>query len=76
MDEYVKLDVVLGLAGEYVQDLDDLCAFRDAIESLEPETVKAAVFGRWILHKGGSATCDQCRRTQKDIWDYDSYQRF
>ena len=32
--------------------------------------------GRWILHKNGSGTCDQCRFTQKNVWDDDNVQNY
>ena len=32
--------------------------------------------GRWILHDNGSGTCDQCRFTQKNVWDYDNWQNY
>ena len=32
--------------------------------------------GKWKLNKDGSDTCDQCKITQKNIWDYDNYQNY
>lgn len=32
--------------------------------------------GKWILHNDGSATCDQCRFTQKNVYDQDNYQNY
>lgn len=32
--------------------------------------------GRWILHDNGSGTCDQCRFTQKNVWDDDNQQNY
>lgn len=32
--------------------------------------------GKWKLNKDGSGTCDQCGRTQKNIWDYDNFQNY
>lgn len=32
--------------------------------------------GTWKLHKDGSGTCDQCRFTQKNVWDYDNSQNY
>ena len=32
--------------------------------------------GTWKLHKDGSGTCNQCRFTQKGVWDDDSWQRY
>ena len=32
--------------------------------------------GKWILHKDGSGTCDQCHRNQSEVWDMDTWQNF
>lgn len=40
--------------------------------TIEPERKT----GKWILHKDGSGTCDQCRFTQIAVWDYDGWQNF
>lgn len=32
--------------------------------------------GVWKFNKGGSGTCSECGMTQKNVWDYDSFQRF
>lgn len=32
--------------------------------------------GKWILHDNGDATCNQCGRHQKAIWDYDNWQNY
>lgn len=32
--------------------------------------------GKWKLHINGSGTCDQCRTTQRAVWDYDNWQNF
>lgn len=34
------------------------------------------IHAKWKLHKDGSGTCSQCNFTQRDVWDYDSHQRF
>ena len=30
----------------------------------------------WRLHKDGSGTCNKCHFTQKNVWDYDNWQRY
>ena len=30
----------------------------------------------WKLNKDGSATCQNCHRTTKNAWDYDSWYRY
>lgn len=32
--------------------------------------------GVWKFNKGGSGTCSECGMTQKNVWDYDGFQRF
>lgn len=32
--------------------------------------------GTWIFHKDGSGTCNQCRKTQKSVWDLDNCQNY
>jgi hypothetical protein len=32
--------------------------------------------GKWRLHEDGSGTCDQCKTTQKNVWDYDNWQNY
>ena len=32
--------------------------------------------GKWIFHKDGSGTCNQCKTTQLHIWDMDNFQSY
>lgn len=32
--------------------------------------------GVWKFNKSGSGTCSECGMTQKNVWDYDGFQRF
>lgn len=32
--------------------------------------------GIWNFHDDGSGTCDQCKTTQKNVWDMDNYQSY
>lgn len=32
--------------------------------------------GTWKLNKDGSGTCNQCRFTQMNVWDYDNWQNY
>ena len=62
------------------------CDFQywDSQKDVEPEAKECGHLtevipvkrGKWILHKNGDATCDQCHRWQKDIWDFDTWQNF
>lgn len=53
--------------GEILKD------FRQTAKVVEYAPV---VRGKWIFHDNGDATCDQCGRYQKAIWDYDNWQNF
>ena len=55
--------------GEILKD------FRRTKEAVEDEYAPV-VRGKWIFHDNGDATCDQCGRHQKAIWDYDNWQNF
>ena len=33
-------------------------------------------YGKWKLNRDGSGTCNQCRCTQLNVWDYDNWQNF
>jgi hypothetical protein len=32
--------------------------------------------GKWTLHTDGSGTCSECGTTQKNVWDYNSWQNY
>lgn len=32
--------------------------------------------GEWKFNKDGSGTCNRCRITQMNVWDYDNHQNF
>ena len=57
----------------WVYDLTDLEEFLAGVPTIEAEPAKR---GRWILHDNGSGTCDQCRFTQKNVWDDDNQQNY
>ena len=38
--------------------------------------VVEVVHGEWKFNKDGSGTCNQCGITQKNVWDYDSWQNY
>lgn len=49
---------------------------RRDIQSAPVADVAEVRHGEWILHKDGSGTCNQCRITQKNVWDYDNHQNY
>lgn len=49
----------------------------DEHKSINPAAdVEVVKHGRWKLHSNGSGTCDRCHFTQKNVWDYDSFQKY
>ena len=56
---------------ENIQFKIDCC--KAAINALDAEQMR---YGTWKLHKDGSATCMECGKTQKLVWDFDNWQRF
>ena len=34
------------------------------------------VHSMWVFNKGGSGTCQNCHRTTKNVWDYDTWMRY
>lgn len=51
------------------------CAVRDV--KYQPTADVAEVrHGKWTLHKDGSGTCSECKKTQKNVWDYNSWQNY
>lgn len=51
--------------------VEDLC-----IKQAPAADVVKVVHGKWELHRDGSGTCNQCRITQKNVWDYDNWQNY
>lgn len=45
----------------------------DAQPTVDAEPVR---HGTWELHADGSGTCMECRSRQKNVWDYDNWQRY
>lgn len=43
---------------------------------MQPTVNINSTHGKWRLHDDGSGTCDQCRCTQKNVWDYDNWQKY
>lgn len=37
---------------------------------------KEVIHSMWTLNKDGSGTCQNCHRTTKNVWDYDSWMRY
>lgn len=63
----------MGVMPKYYKAHTDGC-----IVELEPiyEELAPVVHGRWTLHRDGSGTCNECGMTQKNVWDYDTCQRY
>jgi hypothetical protein len=50
--------------------VEDCSAYKNAADMVE------VVYGEWKFNKDGSGTCNQCGITQKNVWDYDSWQNY
>ena len=55
--------------GEILKD------FRQTAKIVEDEYA-TVMQCKWIFHDNGDATCNQCGRRQKAIWDDDGWQNF
>jgi len=53
--------------------VDDIIKNIDNMPAIKTNEIK---YGKWKLHKDGSATCSECNMTQTDIWDFDNWQRY
>ena len=51
-------------------------SYEDLADHLIANGVTVQKHGRWKLNKSGSGTCSECHRTQNDVWDYDTWQRY
>ena len=49
---------------------------RKDIQSAAAADVAEVKHGTWKLNKDGSGTCNQCKSTQKNVWDYDNWQNY
>lgn len=55
---------------------DGECEIYDVLIKSPTIEAKPVKRGRWKFHKDGSGTCDQCRFTQKHIYDDDGWQNY
>lgn len=46
------------------------------IEDAPTADVVEVRHGKWTLHTDGSGTCSECKKTQKNVWDYNSWQNY
>lgn len=54
----------------------DFDLFKHIIGYQPPADVVDVRHGRWALHTDGSGTCSECKKTQKNVWDCDSWQNY
>lgn len=65
-------------AMDYTKPLS-VCAAADCLSIVEESPtadVVKVVYGEWKFNKDGSGTCNQCGITQKNVWNYDSWQNY
>ena len=57
----------------YTEDLDDteICNF-----FVDKNQYVEVRYGEWKFHEDGSGTCNRCGGTQRNVWDYDSWQNY
>lgn len=76
MTEYIKCKTCL-----YNKNCQFLAKHRNTIVEgcsayKNTADVVEVVHGEWKFNKDGSGTCNQCGITQKNVWDYDSWQNY
>ena len=75
MNKFVNAEDVKDL----INGLDSL-PWEDEVEYMVDSLIAADVaevkHGSWKLNKDGGGTCDQCKKTQKGVWDYDNWQNY
>ena len=81
MDEYISRKLLMDQLREVYhwcgyEDRYDEYVSREDIENLPSANVAEVVHGYWKLWRDGSGTCSNCRRTTRNVWDYDSSFRF
>ncbi len=74
MAEYIEREAVCAACNN--GEKSRLCSVDCILHEIPASDVVAVVHGRWILHDNGSGTCDQCRFTQKNVWDDDNSQNY
>lgn len=72
---YIDINKVTIPTGFFNQDLN-VPKLLDWLNSQPTADVAEVKHGEWKLHKDGSGTCNQCRTTQKNVWDYDNWQNY
>lgn len=51
-------------------------AFSYVIDNIPTVDAKEVIHSMWTFNSTGSATCQHCHRTTKNVWDYDSWMRY
>ena len=73
-DECIATECFIGEVG---MDADcEQCKADIMADYLFDHGVTVKKRGRWELLDCGRGTCSECNFTQKDVWGYDSYQRY
>lgn len=77
MPEYIEYEPLKDeIFNDPDYDNDTINHFLDVIDSQPSTDVVKVVHGEWKFNKDGSGTCNQCGITQKNVWDYDSWQNY
>lgn len=51
-------------------------AAADIVKAAPSVDAVPVVYAKWKLNKSGSGTCSNCKKTQKNVWDYDGWQSY
>ena len=82
MARYIDADILIDKLEEIQFDapvMTPVMKIYNVIELVEDQPTADVVevrHGRWTLHKDGSGTCSECKKTQKNVWDCDRWQNY
>lgn len=52
------------------------CFIYNVLENSTTVDAVEVIHSTWTFNKDGSGTCQNCHRTTKNAWDYDSWMRY
>lgn len=71
-EDYLKYlgNIVMGISETTIE----IC--EEAVKNFPAVDAVPVVHAHWKFNRDGSGTCSNCRRTQTDAWDYDSWDNY
>ena len=76
MGRYIDADKLKKLRDDVISGRLDVQTESDLIDMCPTEDVVEVKHGKWKLLSSGSGTCSECGFTQKNVWDYDTWQNY